>query len=575
MSVATAATTGWAADDPVTTGPAAVDAIADEFYAAVLEVQPEVAYFAGVEIERHDGLTDRSPAAERRWQAREDRWLSRLHAIDPDSLIAGSPASITHGALTEQLEASHDARVCHVAWWTGVNHMESWHTTLATLAERQPVETEKLRAQAIARWSQVPGLVRQEIANLKVGLDKGYSAARPVAERMLEQIDGLVDADLVDHPYASPAGRSDDAAFAREYRTLLSDRILPALREYRAFLADLYIPRARTNLAVTSLPDGSACYIAMLRSYTTVQRSPAEIKALGEQVVADNRAGVVAIGRRVFELDAMPAIIESSRNAPDNEYPSPDALLADSRAMVERAQQAMPRFFGAVPPQAVVVEPIPEYQDGAGASSHYEPPQADGTPGTYRISLLTPGGTRRSQAEIAAFHETWPGHHLQLAYAQRIDGLHPANRLIFNSGYVEGWARYAEALAEEADLYRTEYAKIERRAWPARGMVVDPGIHAFGWTREQAVEFIMEAGRTREAATHMVDRIAAIPGQLTAYDTGAQELFALRRETQAALGERFDLRRFHDVVLDNGTIPLSMLRRSVERWIAAERGATR
>jgi uncharacterized protein (DUF885 family) len=570
-SLVFAATVALLACEPLVASPAAqVDRIADEFYQAVLAEQPETAYFAGVELERHDGLTDWSPAGLARWHAREDDWLRRLHSIDSTEL-AGTPQAITHAVLTEHLEAAQDLRVCRREQWNRVNHMDSWHHDLAAIAERQPVATTEQRAQALARWQQVPRLVRQEIANLRTGLQGGYSAARPVAQRMLEQIDGLIEVDLDGHPYGSPAERSDDARFKQAYRNVLQRDVLPALREYRDFLADTYIPRARTELAVSSLPDGAACYAAMLRSYTTVDYGAADIRAIGERVVAGNRAEVIELGTRIFDLTTLPEIIEASKTASDNQYPDTAAILAASREMVARAQAAMPGLFATVPPQPAIVEPIPDYQDGAGASSHYEPPQADGTPGIYKISLLSPGSRRRSQAEIAAFHETWPGHHLQIAYAQRITGLHPANRLVFNSGFVEGWARYAEALAEEAGLYQTNYARIERRAWPARGMVVDPGIHAFGWSREQAVEFIVEAGRTRASAEQMVDRIAAIPGQLTAYDTGAQEFFALRREAEAALGERFDLRRFHDAVLGNGTVPLSMLRSSVEQWLAGEK----
>jgi uncharacterized protein (DUF885 family) len=312
----------------------------------------------------------------------------------------------------------------------------------------------------------------------------------------------------------------------------------------------------------------------MLRSYTTLDRTPAEVKALGERVVNANREEVQALGRRLFGSDDLPTVLAQADKAPDNRFASLEETLAASREMVQRAEAVMPRYFGQVPPQRVTVEPIPAYEDGAGADSHYEPPQADGTPGVYRISLLKPGGTTRSEAEITAFHETWPGHHLQIAYAQRIRDTHPLLQLMFNSGFVEGWARYAESLSEEAGLYHTEYAKLQRRAWPARGMVVDPGIHAFGWTREQAIAFIREAGRdTEESAADMVDRIAAIPGQLTAYDSGAQEMFALRREAEAALGPKFDLRAFHDALLGKGTIPLPMLREVMNRWLAAQRAA--
>ena len=178
----------------------------------------------------------------------------------------------------------------------------------------------------------------------------------------------------------------------------------------------------------------------------------------------------------------------------------------------------------------------------------------------------------RGDAEITAFHETWPGHHLQLAYAQRLKGVHPVSRLLGNSGFIEGWARYAEALAEEASLYRTASAKILRRTWPARGMVVDPGLHALGWTREQVVAFIEASGRFKGAeAQDAVDRIAAIPGQLTAYDSGAQLFFELRRAAETELGPQFNLPTFHDALLENGSVPLPMLRAHVERWIELQK----
>ena len=548
-----------------------VNAIADAYRAGMLDQLPETAYLAGVQLERHDGLSDNSPAALARWQKDEDGWLATLRTIDANALV-GTTEWITFGAMREQLEASVQLRVCHIEAWQTVNFMGSWHTTFATLADLQPVNTEEQRAQALARWRKVAAYVRQEIVNLRAGLEQKYSAARPVAERMLKQVDAMVAAPLdEDHPYASPAKRSTDVEFKKQFLALLSEQLLPAMRDYRAFLAEEYIPRARTALAVTTLPDGQACYQAMLRGYTTLSRAPAEIKTLGEKVVAANHQEAQALGKKLFGSDDLSTLLAQVKAAPENQFANPEETLVASRELVLRAEAAMPRYFGQVPPQHVVVEPIPAYEDGAGASSHYEAPQADGTPGVYRISLLKPGGTTRSEAEIVAFHETWPGHHLQIAYAQRIRDAHPLLQLMFNSGFVEGWARYAENLSEEAGLYHTEYAKLERRAWPARGMVVDPGIHAFGWTREQAIAFIMEAGQdTEESAADLVDRIAAIPGQLTAYDSGAQEFFALRREAESALGAKFDLRAFHAALLGNGTIPLPMLREVMNRWLASQ-----
>ena len=552
---------------------AQVTAVADAYYAAVLNEMPEQAYFAGVALERHDGLSDRSPAWLAGWERREDAWLAALDAIDADALI-GKPEWVTHGVLRESLAAWKDGRVCHGEWWMGVNQLGSWDTDLATLAERQPVDSPVLRSQALARWRRVPVSIRQEIANLRTGLAHGYSGPRPVAELMLKRIDGLlppVSGSLTEHPYGSPAARATDEWFKAQYLAVLERDVLPALREYRTFLNDEYLPKARPTLAVSALPQGAACYQALLRVHTTLRRTPEQVYALGQKVVAENVADVRAIGKRLFGTDDFATIIRKVKEAPDNQYKDQRDLLPDSRAMVERAQAAMPKLFVAVPTQPVVVEPLPEYRDGAGASSEYEAP-ANGRPGRYLVSLLRAGGTSRAMAEIAVFHETWPGHHVQAAYAQRVKGLHPVSQLIWNGGYGEGWARYAEQLAEEAGLYHTDYAKVLRRARSARGLVVDPGLHAMGWTRDQAVAFLIEGGLFDErSAPRAVDLIAGSPGWVPSYDSGAQEFFAIRREAEAALGASFDLRRFNDALLDYGTITLPMLRSRMQRWIAAER----
>jgi uncharacterized protein (DUF885 family) len=229
----------------------------------------------------------------------------------------------------------------------------------------------------------------------------------------------------------------------------------------------------------------------------------------------------------------------------------------------------MPNWVGRMPEQAAEVVPFPPHEEGTGRSAHYNPGN-ENRPAEYRIPLDKPEDRSRGNSESTAFHEVWPGHHLQVATFQAIDGLHPVTSLIWFSGPGEGWARYSEALAEEMGLYRTVTGPILRRAWPARGMVVDPGIHLFGWTREEAIEFMMESGRFPESmGDDMVDRIAILPGQLTAYDSGGLEILALRRQAEEALGDDFDIREFHDRVLENGTIPLGYLRQHVEAWIAS------
>ena len=317
-------------------------------------------------------------------------------------------------------------------------------------------------------------------------------------------------------------------------------------------------------------PDGRACYEGSLRAYTTLDRTPEEVFQLGQQTVEANRQRVIELGQAAYGLDDFGAIIDRIEADASDKFGSAEELLSFSRQTVERAHQAMPQWFATVPDRPAVVEPYPEYQEGTGLSARYESGDGD-RPGVYRIPLYEPENQSRGRAETTAFHEVWPGHHLQVAIAQSIPNRHELTRLLWFSGMGEGWARYSEGLAAEAGLYTTQTGPILRLAWPARGMVVDPGIHIFGWTREQAIEFMGESGRMNEQQLDdMVDRIAILPGQLTAYDSGGLEIMALRDEAQNALGAHFDIRQFHDAVLANGTLPLTALRTHIEAWIAQE-----
>jgi uncharacterized protein (DUF885 family) len=222
-----------------------------------------------------------------------------------------------------------------------------------------------------------------------------------------------------------------------------------------------------------------------------------------------------------------------------------------------------------MPQQDAVVEPQHDFEEQAGVSSHYEPNPDVTKPGIYRIQLGNWATQTRGQASITVVHESWPGHHLQIALARELIPDATIFKIAFNSAYIEGWARYAEMMAEEAGIYDGDDARITRRIWPARGMVVDPGLHALGWSRQQAVDYLVSTGRfTAKTADDMVDRIAVMPGQLTSYDSGGLEIKALRAEAMAALGEKFNLAAFNRTVLEMGVLPLSALRAHVEAWIA-------
>ena len=275
------------------------------------------------------------------------------------------------------------------------------------------------------------------------------------------------------------------------------------------------------------------------------------------------------LGLEKFGTDDVATIVKRINEAPDNRFKSEEELIQFSRQVVDRAREKSEALFLRMPAQEMRVEPFHAYRRGSGGSSYYERQIDPSRPAFYRIASERWESETRGGAEITAVHEGYPGHHMQISFAI-MNAQGPISNMLGNSAYAEGWARYSEALAEEAGIYETVYALMTRRLWPARGMVVDPGIHLMGWSREQAIAFVRESGRfSGPEADDLVDRVAVWPGQLTAYDSGALEIMALRREAEQALGPRFDIREFHARILEPGMVPLGALRDHVNAWIAA------
>lgn len=553
------------AADPVDTR---MKALAERAVALGLEEEPVAGYILDLPLPDHAHWSPRAPNDIARIDAAEDAMWAKLQAIVPSALTT-SALKLDHALLTERLAAQKGLRVCRSELWD-VNHMGGWQTTLAQYARFQPVGTATEREQALQRWSALPAFVDQEIANLRRGLAAGYSAPQSVVRRVIGQADGLATARIEDSPLAEPARRSNDAAFKAAFEAVIRDKVNSAMARYRDFLQDEYLSKARTPLAVSANPDGKACYDASLRAYTTLDRTAQQVHDIGARAVAANKADIAAMGEKLYGTRDFAQILQRVREAADNRFASEEELIAFSRAMVERGRKASESLFLAMPEQEMKVEPFQAFMRGSGASSHYQAAADPKLPAYYRINSEVWKDETRGSAEITAVHEGYPGHHMQLAFAFT-QAKTPLAQLSFNSAYAEGWGRYAERLAEDAGIYSNDYAKIQRRAWPARGMVADTGLHVLGWSREQTIDYLKESGRFGPAESEaLVDRMAMLPGQLTSYDSGALEILALREQAEAKLGERFDQRRFHDVVLRGGNVPLEVLRDNVEAWIASE-----
>jgi uncharacterized protein (DUF885 family) len=548
---------------------AQVTSVADAYVAAFVTNFPERAELSGLSTGRHDTLMDNSLAALRRWERLEDGWAQAIGLFD-SAALRGRPEWVTLGFLREALESSRILRVCRHELWP-VNQLSGWQATLAQLVETQPVGGEKTRADALARWRQLPRYLDTEIRNLQEGVLRSYTTPKRNVQLVIDQLDVLLSKPVDQWPFYSPARRDESDAFRRAWHELLSKRIAPSIKRYRTYLRDEYLLVARERIAITAIPNGKACYQASLRAHTTLERTGTETVALGRKETDKNLIAALEIGRTSLDAHDLEKLVARINGDHANRFESREQLLEFARQTMARAHRALSSRFSRVPKAGVVVEPYPEFLE-RDASDSYWPASEDGVrPAQYRITLQRFAETTRSNAEITAFHETYPGHHLQIGIGLEQHTAHAITRLVGSSGFAEGWARYAEALAEEMGLYSSDYARANRRLWPGRGMVVDPSLHLLGWTRERAITFVQESGRfSAEGAAALIDRIAVWPGQLAAYDTGALEFFALREQAREVLGQRFDIRGFHDALLGSGTVTLPMLREQMHAWLKRE-----
>jgi uncharacterized protein (DUF885 family) len=552
-----------------------VNALADQVLQTALTRSPEIATFIGLPGMRHDRVSDNSLATLASYEAEDDAFAARVLAIPADALL-GRPEHITLGFLREAAQSQQQGRVCRNELWAGVNQMLGWQVNLPRLAQVQPVGTDEARAQAITRWHSLPATIDTEIANLREGLRLGYSAPRVNVNRVLQQMDALLAMPPAQSPFASPMQRDSTPAFRAEFERVMASEMYPAIQRYRDFIANEYLPASREGIGIVGNPRGEECYRAAVRSFTTLDVPAREIHEIGLREMAKIQGEMAAIAQRSFNTTDVPALLERFRTDPQYLFHSRQEIVDYASAAIERARAAMPRWFGRLPQSNVVVEPYADFEEQSAPGASYETPSEDGTrPGKYRINTYKPEEQTRVGIESTAFHESIPGHHLQLAIAQERQGAHMITRFLGNSGFSEGWGLYSERLADEMGLFSSDLDRmglLSNEALRAARMVVDPGIHVLGWTRDQAIDYMMRhTAENRQAVENEVDRYIGWPGQATAYMLGNLEIRSLREMAERELGDRFDIRVFHDKVLEDGTVTLPMLRAKIERWVAAEK----
>ena len=548
----------------------AVEALADEYLAALFEREPTLGTFYSIEGSSHDRLPDNSLEALSEWQQREDTWLATLKGIEEPSDI-GSRDWVSYGILRESLESAVALRVCRDPLWQA-SDATGWHRDLPFLFDIQPVDTETHRQQTLERLSAVDHFIDTEIANLRTGLDMGYSSPRVTVEAVPDQVRSLIAEDSI---FLSPAIRGGDEVFAAAVGDIYRQEIIPAINRFADFIETVYLGQAREELAVTANPDGAECYPARVRSFVTIQPSADEIHMVGLEQIENISAEMRVTIDEHFGGESIADFMRRINDDPEFTFETEAEVLQYSIDGLDAAKNAMAKAFGTLPIADVLVKPYPDF--AASGSGEYHSSSEDGTrPGIFYIAVIDPQARSRSNQLSTLYHETYPGHHLQGAIALELgDKVHPIARYLWNSGYGEGWALYAERLAAELDLYATplDYMGLysDQGARAAR-LVIDSGIHTKDWTRQQAVDYMMaNTGWAPVDIQNEINRYIAWPGQATSYMLGMLEIRRLRNLAEDELGETFDLHAFHDRVVGFGSMTLPMLEVSIRAWIEENR----
>jgi len=544
-----------------------IEAIADEYLAALLERRPEMGTNYSLPGARHDRLPDNSLAALAQWQTREDKWLQELDGIGQPQDV-GSRDWVSYGILHETLSREKEARICRNELWSA-SAMTAWYNRIPPLFEIQPVDSPELQQQALDRLGALAVFIDTEIENLRLGLSEGYSVPRVTAEQVPASVRALL-AD--DSPLLSPAVRAADPEYTARMRVVFDNEIAPAIERFAKFMEDEYLPKAREDIALSFNPNGADCYPALVRYHATIQPSAEEIHQLGLEQIAGIRAEMQAIIDEHFQGETIESLMKNLNIDPDYTFSTREDVLNYALESLDTSMSAMTRAFGRLPKAEMLIKPYPAYREDSG-TGEYHSSSEDGTrPGIYYIAVVDP--THRSIAgqQSVLYHEGYPGHHLQGAIALELgDRVHPLARYLWNSGFGEGWALYSERLAGELGLYSGPLDRIgllSDQAARAARLVVDSGLHTKGWTRQQAVDYMLANTAWPPGDIESeINRYISWPGQANSYMLGMLEIRRLRDLAEARLGSDFDIRGFHDRVLGTGSITLPMLEESIEAWI--------
>ena len=552
---------------------AAQNAIFEEQYETDLRNFPERATAYG-DYRYNDKLADYSLGATAERHKTDEAFLAKLAAI-PTSGFSDQD-QLSHDVLVRVLQ-QRSADFALKEFEMPINQQNGIHTSLADLPLSVPLDSVKHYEDYVARLQQVPRALEQTSEVLRAGMRDKLMPVRFLLEKIPVQCDGIIDANPFLQPtkkYSADISAEEQKRLTQEITDAINQDVISAYRTFAAFVRTEYAPQGRTTLAVTALPDGEKRYQNDIYGRTTTRMTPEEIHQLGLREIERIEGEMAAIAKKEGFADLASFGASIAKN-PKYIPASAEQILDDFRHYIAQMQPKLPELFTLLPKAPVTVEAIPAFQ--AAAATHYVTGTPDGKrPG--RVVVATSNFAQRSLVddEAIAYHEGIPGHHMQLSVQQQLTGL-PKFRLHglgFNA-YTEGWALYAEQLGKEVGFYQdpvSDYGRLSSELFRSVRLVVDTGIHSQGWGREQVVEFFRQSGAVDEPTIQSeTDRYIAWPAQALSYKLGQLKIRELRERARKELGAKFDIRTFHDEIINGGTLPLDLLEARTDKWIAEQK----
>jgi len=559
----------------------AMNALFEEYWQVNLKHSPEFASILG-DKRYNDQISDESLKAVNEQLERDQVFLLRLAAIDPAGFT--DQEKISRDLLIRDL-AEEQEGAGFKGWEMPINQMGGIHTAYPQMVAQLSFTTVKDYDDWIARLHAIPTAFEQTTTNMTIGMDDHRMPPKYLLAKALDQVKELAGQKPEDSPLAIPLKSfpaSIPAAEQTRIRTEMLDAIgkevLPAYMRFARFLEVSYIPAGRTEPGISALPDGAKYYAFLIRQTTTTNLTAEQIHQIGLDEVKRNETEELAIAHKLGFED-LKSFRASLKTNPKLHPASAEALLDAYRGYLTPMQARLPQLFGRLPKAKFEVAAVPEFLEKTSAAAYYEDGAPDGSrPGRIRVDTYNAAERNLFEVEAVAYHEGLPGHHMQISIAQELTGFPTFRNYETFTAYVEGWGLYAERLGKDLGLYQdpySDYGRLEGDNLRAIRLVVDTGVHSQHWSRQQMVDFFHEHSSTAEPEVQSeVDRYISWPSQALAYKIGQLKILELRERAKKALGDKFDIRAFHDQVLDSGALPLDVLSDNIDAWIAAQKGAS-